>query len=157
MAKMHSKKKGKSKSRKPILDSSEFGKGSEKLSKDEIAELAANYARQGMGPALIGERLKKDHGVKYVKQATGSRLVKVLESKGVKADIPQDMRDLMTKAVRVRRHLAKNNQDVYSRVRLIRIESKLLRLSRYYKSRGVLPSKWKYDPQQAELIVKGKA
>ncbi len=157
MAKMHSKKKGKSKSRKPILDSGEFGRGTDKLSKDEIAELAVNYARQGMGPALIGEKLKKDHGVRYVKQATGSRLVKVLEGKGVKSEYPHDMLDLMTKAVRVRRHLARNKQDTYSRVRLIRIESKLLRLSRYYRSRGVLPSAWKYDPRQAELIVKGKA
>lgn len=157
MAKMHSKKKGKSKSRKPVLDSSEFGKGTDKLSKDEIAELAVNYAKQGMSPALIGERLKREHGVDYVKQATGSRLVRVLESRGVKAEYPHDMLDLMTKAVRVRRHLAKNKQDTYSRIRLIRIESKLLRLTRYYRSRGVLPSRWKYDPQQAELIVKGKA
>lgn len=157
MAKMHSKKKGKSKSRKPMVSQSELGKGTEKLSKDDIAELAAGYARQGMSPALIGERLKRDHEVPYVKLATGERLVKLLQGKGITGEVPQDMRDLMTKAVRMRKHLERNKQDVYGRVRLMRAESKLLRLSRYYVRKGTLPRGWKYDPQKAELIVKGKA
>jgi small subunit ribosomal protein S15 len=157
MAKMHSKKKGKSKSRKPVMDRAEFGKGTDKLSKEEIADLAVGYAKQGMSPAMIGHKLSTDHGVRYVALATGTRLVQLLESKGIKGEVPQDMRDLMTKAVRVRKHLERNKQDVYSRIRLIRIEAKLLRLTRYYRSRGTLPQDWKYDPQKAELIVKGKA
>lgn len=156
MAKMHSKKKGKSKSRKPVLGDAELGKGTDKLSKEEIAELAAGYARQGMSPALIGEKLKREHGVPYIKLATGSRLAGLLQAKGIKSVVPQDMRDLMTKAVRMRKHLERNKQDVYSRVRLMRTESKLLRLGKYYVRRGTLPQGWKYDPQKAELIVKGK-
>lgn len=156
MAKMHSKKKGKSKSRKPIADAAEFGKGTDKLSKDDIAELAAGYARQGASPALIGERLKREHGVPYVRQATGARLVELLKGKGITGVVPQDMRDLMTKAVRMRKHLEKNKQDVYSRTRLMRTESKLLRLGKYYVRKGTLPQGWKYDPRKAELIVKGK-
>ncbi len=157
MAKMHSKKRGKSKSRKPVREEGAPASGACKLSRDEIAELAAGYARQGMSQAMIGERLKEEHNVQYIKEATGSRLAKLLSEKGIKPGIPGDMLALMTKAVRVRRHLAANRQDVYSRVRLIRIESKLLRLSRYYRAKGVLPEAWRYDPQQAELIVKGKA
>lgn len=154
MARMHSKKRGKAKSRKPIVDSSEFGNGAGDLSKEEIGKLAASYARQGMSPAAIGEKLKKEHGIPYVKQATGVRLVNLLKDNGVSSDIPHDMLDLMTRAVRMRKHLEKNKQDVYNRIRLMRVESKLFRLSRYYVREGVLPSGWKYDPAKAELIVK---
>jgi len=156
MAKMHSKKKGKSKSRKPVADPSGFGRGTDKLSKEDIAELAVGYAKQGMSPAVIGERLKREHGVPYVRQATGERLVGLLKSKGITGAVPQDMRDLMTKAVRMRKHLERNKQDVYSRTRLMRAESKLLRLGKYYVRKGTLPQGWKYDPRKAELIVKGK-
>ncbi|HYU07016.1 MAG TPA: 30S ribosomal protein S15, partial [Thermoplasmata archaeon] len=34
------------------------------------------------------------------------------------------------------------------------IESKIRRLSRYYKDRGVLPSDWDYSLKLAELQVK---
>lgn len=153
---MHSKKKGKSKSRKPVMDSSGFGNGTEKLQKSEIEDIAVNYAKQGVSPAMIGERLKKEHGVKYIKQATGTRLVKILKSKGITSEVPSDMRALMTKAIRVRKHLERNKQDVHNRTRLMRIESKLLRLGNYYVRKKVLPDNWKYDPKKAELIVKGR-
>ncbi len=156
MARMHTKRKGKSKSRKPVLDKGSFGNGSEGMQKEEVEKLILDYAKQGMAPAAIGEKLKKEHGVKYVRQAIGLRMNEFLKQKGAAHKFPSDMLDLMTKAVRIRRHLESNKQDVYGRVRLIRIEAKILRLSRYYGREGVLPSGWKYNPREAELIVKGR-
>lgn len=157
MAKMHTKKKGKSRSYKPVLDTKDFGKGTEKLSKEDIEKIIVDYAKSGLSPALIGEKLKKEHDVKYVKQAVGKRMVALLKENKIKSEVPQDMLDLMKKAVRMRAHLSANKQDKYNSVRLLRIESKIFRLSRYYTREGVLPHGWKYDPEKAQLIVKGKA
>ena len=47
------------------------------------------------------------------------------------------------KAVAVRKHLERNRKDKDSKFRLILIESRIHRLSRYYKSVGSLPPTWK--------------
>jgi len=153
MARMHSKKKGKSKSRKPPL-----GKATQpSIDKDKIEDIIVGYAKQGMSPALIGEKLKKEHNVLYIKHATGMRLGKILEEKGVAPQLPPDLIDLMKKAVNIRAHLASNKSDMHNTIRLHRIESKIWRLTRYYINNGKLPQGWRYDPAKAELLIKGTA
>ena len=153
---MHSKKHGKAKSRKPVV---ELGKVPEtvNMTKEEVESLIVNYAKQGIGPAQIGERLKNEHKIPYVRQYTGKRLTEILKEKKLAGAIPSDLMDLMKSAVTVRNHLEKNRQDKYNALRLKRIESKIWRLTRYYVREGALPENWKYDPKQAELLIKGKA
>lgn len=157
MARMHTRKHGKSKSRKPVLDPKDFGRGSGDLSKEQVEELITEYAKQGIGPAQMGERLKIEHGVKYIRQATGRKLGKILEEKGFKGEVPADMMDLIKRAVRMRKHIGKNKRDVHSTIRLKRTEAKIWRLTRYYISEGALPAKWRYNPATAELLIRGKA
>lgn len=57
------------------------------------------------------------------------------------------------KAVAVRKHLERNRKDKDSKFRLILIESRIHRLSRYYKSVGVLPPTWKYESATASTMV----
>ena len=154
MARMHTGKHGKSKSRKPIV---EIGKVPEdlKISKDEIEKLIEGYSKQGLGPEIIGQYLKDKHGVPYVRQVMGKRLVQIMDEKGLSRELPSDMINLMRKAVGLRKHLASNKQDLHNRLRLTRTESKIWRLSKYYKSKGTLPKSWKYNPEQAALIIKG--
>lgn len=153
MARMHTGKHGKSKSRKPEV---EIGKSPEgaKLSKAEIVKLVEDYSKQGVSPALIGQYLKDKHEVPYIRQATGQRLMEIMKEKKIAGDLPSDLLSLMRKAVGMRKHLEKNKQDVHNRTRLGRTESKIWRLSKYYKKEGVLPKNWKYDPEQAALIIK---
>ncbi|MCL5412197.1 MAG: 30S ribosomal protein S15 [Candidatus Marsarchaeota archaeon] len=155
MARMHSKKHGKSKSRKPVIEAGAVPEGLT-LSKDQITELALEYARQGLGPELIGEKLKREHGVPYIKQIMGKRLVAVLAEKGHKQAIPSDLMNLIRKAVRINQHMAKNGQDAHNKINLVRTESKIWRLTKYYKSAGALPEGWHYDPKEAVLLVKGR-
>ncbi|MGI0134081.1 MAG: 30S ribosomal protein S15 [Candidatus Micrarchaeaceae archaeon] len=153
MARMHSKKHGKSRSVKPVMAEATPSQ----LSKEQIEELIVGYAKQGTSPAIIGERLKKEHGVPYIKHALGRRLVTVLKEKKLSTEIPSDMLTLMKKAVNLRSHLSRNGQDTNNRIRLNRIEAKIWRLTKYYISEGDLPATWRYDPKQAELIIKGAA
>ena len=56
-------------------------------------------------------------------------------------------------AVAVRKHLERNRKDKDSKFRLILIESRIHRLSRYYKSVGVLPPNWRYESATASTMV----
>jgi small subunit ribosomal protein S15 len=152
---MHSKKHGKAKSRKPIV---ELGKPPEGgMSGKQVEELIVGYAKQGMNQALIGETLKKKHNVPYIRQYTGKRLLEILKEHKVASAMPSDLLDLMKRAVNMRVHLDRNKQDVHNTVRLRRVESKIWRLAKYYTREGQLPENWKYDPKEAALTIKGKS
>ncbi len=155
MAKLHTKGKGKSKSRKPDV---EIGKIPEDLGlkKEEIEKVIDDLAKQHTHQAMIGQILKEKYGVKYIRQIFGRRLGEILEEKGLLPQLPQDLLDLMKKAVNMRSHLEKNHKDVHNKIRLARVESKIWRLTKYYKKEGVLPSDWKYDPKEAALLIKGE-
>ncbi len=152
MARMHTRKHGKSKSRKPDL--SEASVSVEEARRKEIENLIVTYFKQGMSPAMIGQVLKDKHGIKYVRPILGMRLNQFLEKQNLKRQLPPDLLDLMRKAVNMRDHLASNHKDVHNKVRLVRMESKIWRLSKYYKKEGKLPKDWHYDPEQAALIIK---
>lgn len=154
MAKLHSKKRGKAKSRKPIItDTSEIEKN---IDKKEIENLIVAYAKKGVSPALIGEKLKKEHKVPYVKLLLKKGIVSILESNNIKTDIPYDLLDLMKKSVNIQKHLENNKQDVSNRIKLEKIRAKIWRLTKYYRNKGSLPGNWKYNPATAELLVRQK-
>ncbi len=155
MAKLHTKGHGKAKSRKPEVEMGKMPEGVA-LGREELESLIEKYAKQGMHQAMIGQVLKKEYGIPYIKQAFGKRLGKILEEKGVQTPLPRDMLDLIKKAVNMRSHLAANHNDVHNTVRLRRVESKIWRLTKYYRRSGALPVDWKYEPDKAALLIKGE-
>ena len=152
MARMHTGKHGKAKSRKPD-EASVTAEGLDKGSSEIVKEIS-EYARQGMHQARIGQMLKEKHKVPYIKHALGKRLGAVLEESGFKKEIPQDMLDLLTRAIKLRRHIERNHNDIHNKTSLHRCEAKIWRLSNYYKETGKLPADWKYDPEKVALIIK---
>jgi small subunit ribosomal protein S15 len=61
---------------------------------------------------------------------------------------------MIKKAVNLHAHMNKNKRDYTSKRGLAITESKIRRLAKYYKSKGVLDRTWKYDPEKAKLMVK---
>lgn len=117
--------------------------------KDEIVKLA----KKGKTPSQIGVLLRDSKGVPMVKAITGSKILRILKVLGYAPEIPEDLYHLIKKAVNVRRHLEKNRKDKDSKFRLILIESRIHRLSRYYKLKKQLPPTWKYDSATASTLV----
>ncbi len=152
MSRMHTGKHGKSKSRKPSVEAGSVPEGTP--SKEEIEALIIEYTKQGVSPTLIGQYLKDKHNVKYIKQVFGKRLGSVLKEKKLAGEFPPDLTDLLKKAINMRKHMSANHGDVHNKMRLIRVESKIWRLTKYYKKEGVLPENWKYDPEKIALIIK---
>ncbi|WP_297476078.1 30S ribosomal protein S15, partial [Thermococcus sp.] len=82
------------------------------------------------------------------------KITKILEENGLAPDIPEDLMALIRKAVKLRKHLEMHPKDKHSRRGLQLTESKIRRLVKYYRRTGKLPAKWRYDPEQAKLLVR---
>lgn len=67
----------------------------------------------------------------------------VLDALGLAPSLPEDMYFLIKKAVAIRKHLERNRKDRDSKFRLIMVESRIHRLTRYYKRTEQLPPTWK--------------
>jgi len=126
-----------------------------RFTKEEVEELVKELAKKGYTPSMIGLILRDQYGIPLVKQITGKKITKILEEKGLLPQIPEDLFNLIKKAVNVRRHLREYPKDKVAKKGLEEIESKIRRLIRYYKSVGRLPQEWQYDPEKAELLVAG--
>ena len=82
---------------------------------------------------------------KVVSLSIPSQLSSVLKDHALTCDTSQ--------AVAVRKHLERNRKDKDSKFRLILIESRIHRLSRYYKSVGNLAPTWRYESATASTMV----
>jgi small subunit ribosomal protein S15 len=151
MARIHARKKGKAGSTRPYRTSPPEWI---EYSAEEIETLVVKLAKRGETPSKIGVILRDQYGVPLVKQITGKSITKILEEKGIKQDLPEDLVNLIKKAVNLDKHLSSNPKDMSSRRGMQLIESKIRRLAKYYRRTGKLPENWKYDINQAKLVVK---
>merc|ERR1712131_303990 len=124
-----------------------------KLASDDVKERIFKLAKKGLTPSQIGVILRDSHGVAQVRFVTGNKILRILKRKGLAPDLPEDIYFLIKKAVSIRKHLERNRKDKDAKFRLILIESRIHRLARYYKSKGVLPPTWKYESATAATLV----
>ena len=151
MARMHARKKGRSSSKKP------FGKSKHvwmKYKTDEIEKIVIKLAKEGKSSAKIGLTLRDQYGIPDVKKATKKNISQIMRENDVYPPLPEDLIDLMRRASLVRKHLESNKRDKHSRRGLNLIESKIHRLTKYYKKKNVIPKDWKYEPEKAKIIVR---
>jgi small subunit ribosomal protein S15 len=123
------------------------------MSPSDIELLVVELARKGYTPSMIGIVLRDQFGIPLVKQVIGKKVEEILEKHGVKIVVPEDLFNLMKKAVNLRRHLEEHPKDTHSMRGLIEVESKIHRLVKYYKRVGKLPHDWEYNPETAKLTV----
>jgi len=150
MARMYSRKRGKSGSHRP----SQLKASWVSYKPEEIEQIIVKLAKAGKSQAGIGIMLRDQYGVPSVKAVNGKKILEIMKEHKLGPDMPDDMLNLMKRAVKLREHLAMNKHDRYSKRGMELIESKIRRLAKYYKSRNILPEKWRYDPEKAKLLVK---
>merc|ERR1711934_176483 len=124
-----------------------------KLSSGDVKEQIFKLAKKGLTPSQIGVILRDSHGVAQVRFVTGNKILRILKSKGLAPDLPEDIYYLIKKAVSIRKHLERNRKDRDAKFRLILIESRIHRLGRYYRTKGVLAPNWKYESATASTLV----
>ncbi len=130
------------------------GRPSSEASASKVEELVVRLAKEGHSASKIGIILRDQYEVPSVKQAVGKSVVQILEARGIKHELPEDLMNLIKKAVALRRHLARNRKDFASKYGLGLMEAKINRLAKYYVRTGVLPAGWRYEPEKAALLVR---
>lgn len=124
-----------------------------KASANEVESHIIRLAKKGCSPSQIGVLLRDCDGIGQVKAVSGSKVLRVLKRYGMSPNIPEDLYCLIKKAVAVRKHMEKNHKDLDSKFRLILIESRIHRLSRYYKRIKQVSPTFKYESSTASTLI----
>lgn len=149
MARIHARRKGKSGSTHPIRDKHPEWSA---LNPREIKSRTIELAKTGKSTSEIGLVLRDQYAVPDIKVATGKKVSKILEENNIRSEIPEDLRNLIKTALRLKKHLEVHKKDLKNKRNLQLMESKIKRLTKYYHANNKLPKGWKYSPEQAKII-----
>ena len=148
MGRLHSHNYGKSHSIRPLDP-----KPPSWIKQDakEIEELIVKYAKDDLSVSQIGIKLRDQHSIPLVKPIIKKTISRVLEENDLKTDLPEDLDNIVKKAIGLQKHLKSNKKDNRNIRALELIEAKVHRLSVYYKKIGRIPKNWKYKSIIAQL------
>jgi len=150
MARMYSRKKGVSGSKRPLKKTTPSWV---RYKGKEVEMLITKLAKEEKSPSEIGLILRDSYGVPYVKGLTGKRVNEILEEHKILPKIPHDVTALMRKSIAIMKHIEENHNDETAKRGLILTESKIKRLIKYYKRIGKIEELWKYQPDKIRLIL----
>ena len=150
MARMYSRKKGKSSSKKPLVKTKQSWL---RYRPKETEMLVVKMAKEGKTASMIGLVLRDSYGIPDVKTITEKSITQILKEKKLAPKIPEDLMALIKKSIAIRKHREENKQDMTSLRGLQLTESKIKRLVKYYKKTKKLPVDWKYDRRKVSLFV----
>ena len=150
MARMYARRKGKSSSVRPYRKQAPAWSNTDAKA---ITKVILDLRKEGASSSKIGLVLRDRYGVPYVKLALGKRIGDVLKENKVASEIPEDLRDLMIKALGLRKHLDDNKKDLHNKRQLNLMESKIRRLVKYYRGTKKLPKEFIYKPETTEILL----
>jgi len=148
MGRLHTHNHGKSHSTRPLdLKKPSWVTQSPK----EIEEMIVKYAKDGLTSSQIGIKLRDQHAIPLVKPIINKGIIQVLDENKLNQELPEDLNNIVNKAVGLQKHLKSNKLDNRNRRALELIEAKVHRLSVYYKKIEKIPKNWKYKSVIAQL------
>jgi small subunit ribosomal protein S15 len=148
MGRLHTHNHGKSHSTRPVdLKKPSWVTHSAK----EIEEMIIKYGKEGLPPSQIGLKLRDQHAIPLVRPIINKGIMQVLDENKVGPELPEDLNNIVNKAVGLQKHLKSNKSDSRNVRALELIEAKVHRLSVYYKKIGRIPKNWKYKSVVAQL------
>ena len=150
MARMHSRKKGKHGSKKPAKKTAPSWI---RYKAREIELLTAKLAKEGKNASQIGVMLRDTYGIPNVAALCGKSISAILKEKKMLQEVPEDLIALFKKYAAVRKHLETNRHDETAARGLHLTESKIGRLTKYYKRTGRIPETWKFDTERAGFFA----
>jgi small subunit ribosomal protein S15 len=148
MGRLHTHNNGKAHSTRPI--ESKFSSWV-KQDKKEIEDIVIKYAKDGYTSSQIGIKLRDQHAIPLIKPIINKTVGEILDQNDLQSEIPEDLNNIVNKAVGLQKHLKSNKSDRRNIRSLELIEAKVHRLSIYYKKIGRIPKNWKYKSVVAQL------
>jgi small subunit ribosomal protein S15 len=145
---MHAHTRGKSHSVRPTSRNSPPWLTS---SPAEISSIVIQLSKEGLKPSTIGTRMRDEYGIPLVKTITDKTITEIRNENGIKEEMPEDLYQLVQRALALQKHLRSHNTDHRNVRSLELIEAKIHRLSKYYKRNDKIPKNWKYASVIAQL------
>src|SRR3989338_1690622 len=140
MARMHSRKRGKSGSSKPAKKSVPSWV-SYKPKDTEL--LIAKLAKDGRTASSIGVTLRDTYGIPDVKTLCGARITGIMGKKNLASEIPEDLNSLIKRLAAIRKHVDSHKKDETAKRGMQLTQSLINKLVKYYKKTGKLADNWK--------------
>jgi small subunit ribosomal protein S15 len=148
MARIHAHTRGKSHSVRPTSKNSPPWLTS---SPAEISSIVIQLSKEGLTPSRIGNKMRDEYGIPLVKNIMEKSITEIRTESGFKDEMPEDLNQLVQKALALQKHLRSHNTDHRNIRSLELIEAKIHRLSKYYKRNEKIPKDWKYSSVIAQL------
>jgi len=153
MARMHTRRRGSSGSDRPAADDPPEWSD---VDADAVEARVVELAEQDVPQSEIGVRLR-DEGVTGtpvpdVSLATGKKIGEILEAHDAQPAVPEDLRNLMERAVRLHDHVEENPTDYQNKRSLQNTEAKIRRLVNYYRG-DKLDEEFTYSPDRARDLI----
>lgn len=119
----------------------------------EVEAKVIEMAKDGVQPAIIGLKLRDTYGIPSVHEVTGKRVGQILKDAKLTPKVPQDLANLIRRAINLQEHLQGNRKDLHNTRGLELIEARIRKLAKYHQSRNELEASWKYTRSGARLLV----
>ncbi len=124
------------------------------LTKEQVELLILKMVKEGYSLAQIGLILRDQYGIVDVREILGMKLKKFVEKKGVKPSIPDDLKALFRRYLKIKKHLLVHKKDKHCKRGLAIVEARIKRLIKYYKERGDLDPNFKFIKENVALYLK---
>ncbi|HLC71387.1 MAG TPA: 30S ribosomal protein S15 [Candidatus Nanoarchaeia archaeon] len=149
MARMHSRKRGQSGSKKPAKKVPSWAPFKEK----EVEKLIVKYSKAGKTTSEVGMILRDSYGIHSVKALTGKSISAVTQENKLGKALPEDMTSLIRRMIEIKQHFDKNKQDMTALRGLQLTEAKIRRLVKYYKRSKRLALDWQFDTDRLKMYL----
>jgi len=146
MARMHSRKKGKHGSKKPAKKTAPSWI---RYKAKEVELLIAKLSKEGKTNSQIGILLRDVYGIPSISALCSKSVSAIIKEKKLVPEVPEDLTALFKKSAAVRKHLESNKHDQTAARGIHLAESKINRLTKYYKRTGRVAEDWKFDTERA--------
>lgn len=150
MARMHSRKKGKAGSKKPLAKAKPVWV---RYTDKETELLIVKLAKEGKAPSQIGMHLRDTYGIPSVKIVSDKSITAIMQEKKLLPKLPEDLMAVIKKNIAAKKHMESNHKDMTAKHGFQLTESKIRRLVKYYKRSGKIDKQWNYDPDKIRLLL----
>ncbi|HLD42954.1 MAG TPA: 30S ribosomal protein S15 [Candidatus Nanoarchaeia archaeon] len=150
MARMYSRKRGKSGSKRPVKRTKPAWLG---YKPKEIEIIIAKLAKEGKSASQIGLILRDTYGIPDVRPILKKKITGILQEKKILPEIPEDLFALMKRSNALRKHFEVNKKDMVAKRGLQLTDAKIKRLIKYYKKIRKLPVGWKIDAKRIQYTT----
>ncbi|MBN1455445.1 MAG: 30S ribosomal protein S15, partial [Methanomicrobia archaeon] len=106
MARIYARRRGRSGSKRPFsMRLKQVAPDWVEPSSEEVESKVVELRNQGLSSSEIGIRLRDSFSVPSVRLVTGKKITSILREQERASKLPEDIQNLMRKALRIRKHL----------------------------------------------------